>query len=201
MQPLALSPLVLTGPTLELRPVSLELLPAIAERALEAPEIWRHIPYPVRTPEDVKRVLERALALAAHGQGIGFVTQRRPSGDIVGGTSLVLVDAHVPCVEIGGTWIVPRWQRTHVNTEAKGILLAHCFETLGCERVEFKTDALNERSRAALRRLGAREEGTHRCHMRRADGTLRDSVYFSIVASEWPTVRSRYYASWPRRPA
>ena len=97
----------------------------------------------------------------------------------------------MPSVEIGGTWIVPRHQRTAVNSEAKLLQLTHCFDVLGCARVELKTDIRNERSRAAILRLGATQEGILRSHMRRADGSLRDSVLFSIVAGEWPSVRDR----------
>ena len=105
------------------------------------------------------------------------------------------MDPDTPSVEIGSTWIVPEWQRTRVNTEAKYLQLSHCFETLGIARVELKTDARNDRSRAAMRRIGATEEGTFRSHMRRHDGTLRDSVFFSIVADEWPAVKAK-----PREP-
>jgi RimJ/RimL family protein N-acetyltransferase len=97
----------------------------------------------------------------------------------------------VPTVEIGASWIVPEWQRTRVNTEAKRLMLTHAFEVLGCARVELKTDQKNVRSQAAIRRLGAVEEGVHRNHMRRADGTLRNSVYFSILDTEWPLVKAR----------
>jgi RimJ/RimL family protein N-acetyltransferase len=94
-------------------------------------------------------------------------------------------------VEIGWTWVARRWQRTVMNTEAKYLLLRHAFETLGCVRVELKTDSLNERSRAAILRIGAREEGIFRNHMITASGRIRHSVYFSIIDSEWPAVRAR----------
>jgi RimJ/RimL family protein N-acetyltransferase len=100
------------------------------------------------------------------------------------------VDPSTPSVEIGGTWLVPAWQRSRVNTEAKLLQLTHCFETLGVARVEFKTDSCNARSRVAIARLGATEEGTFRCHIRRHDGTLRDSVFFSITMGEWARVKA-----------
>jgi N-acetyltransferase len=93
-------------------------------------------------------------------------------------------------VEIGSTWLGQSWQRTGANTEAKYLLLQHAFETLGCLRVELKTDALNERSRAAIRRIGAQEEGTLRRHMITATGRIRDTVYYSILATEWPGVKA-----------
>jgi len=97
-------------------------------------------------------------------------------------------------VEIGWTWIAPPWQRTAINTEAKYLLLKHAFEKLGCIRVELKTDSLNERSRAAILRIGAREEGTFRNHMITSTGRFRHTVYFSILDSEWPEVKSRLQA-------
>jgi N-acetyltransferase len=94
-------------------------------------------------------------------------------------------------VEIGWTWVAPAWQRTGVNTEAKYLLLRHAFETLGCMRVELKTDSLNEKSRNAILRIGAREEGTFRNHMITASGRIRHTVYFSILDAEWPAVKAR----------
>jgi N-acetyltransferase len=93
-------------------------------------------------------------------------------------------------VEIGATWVAPAWQRTAVNTEAKFLMLQHAFETLGCIRVELKTDELNERSRNAILRIGAKQEGIFRKHVVCADGRLRNSVYFSIIDSEWPQVKA-----------
>jgi len=94
-------------------------------------------------------------------------------------------------VEIGATWIASPWRRTAVNTEAKYLMLRHAFETLGCIRVELKTDSLNQRSRSAIRRIGATEEGTLRQHMNTWSGRLRDTVYFSILDSEWPDEKGR----------
>jgi N-acetyltransferase len=98
-------------------------------------------------------------------------------------------------VEIGSTWIAPRWQRTAVNTEAKYLMLSHAFEVWKCFRVELKTDALNQRSRQAILRLGAKEEGTLRKHMLTYNGRQRDSVYFSILDTEWPSVKTRLGAA------
>ncbi len=190
MQPLELTPTTLLGESLTLSPLGDAPLAELTRVALAHPDIWRHIPYPVERPEHVERLVSRLLGLAARGAACSFVTRRRAGGELVGSSSVFLVDAAVPSVEIGATWIVPGWQRTRVNTEAKRLMLAHCFETLGCARVEFKTDELNLTSRAALARIGATEEGTLRSHMRRADGTLRDSVFFSIVREEWPGVRA-----------
>ena len=106
----------------------------------------------------------------------------------MGSTSYLAVEPAHRRLEIGATWLNPQHQRTGANTEAKLLLLRHAFETLGCERVEFKTDSENKASRAALARIGAREEGTLRSHMARLDGSRRDSVYFSVIAPEWPRV-------------
>jgi RimJ/RimL family protein N-acetyltransferase len=126
--------------------------------------------------DDVERFVQDAL---------------REGGRVVGSTRyLAIVPAHRR-LEIGFTWIARPWQRTAVNTEAKLLLLGHAFDRLGCHRVEFKTDALNGPSRAAIPRLGAREEGTFRRHMVMPDGRLRDSVYYSVVDTEWPAVRAR----------
>jgi RimJ/RimL family protein N-acetyltransferase len=131
------------------------------------------------------------MAINQTGKGGYFANRLRSSGKVIGGTGIRVVDPGVPSVEIGMTWILPQWQRTRVNTEAKFLQLSYCFEEAGVERVEFKTDALNARSRAAIARLGAREEGTMRSHMRRENGTLRDSVYFAITLPEWPLVKTR----------
>jgi RimJ/RimL family protein N-acetyltransferase len=117
----------------------------------------------------------------------------------VGSTGYLNIDRQHRRLEIGGTWIAPEWQRTACNTEAKLLQLTHAFETLGCNRVEFKTDSLNERSRAALLRIGATEEGTFRNHMVMPDGRLRHSVYFSVIESEWPRVRVRLEALLERK--
>ncbi|HET8935346.1 MAG TPA: GNAT family protein [Polyangiales bacterium] len=181
----------LTGQTIRLTPLTPECLPELTRAALCAPEIWQHIPYRVQTEADVVELLESALAEHALGTRMAFATRLATSDEMIGGTSFFLTNKSVPTVEIGATWIVPAWQRSAVNTEAKLLQLGHCFEVLGCQRVELKTDIRNLRSRAAITRLGAREEGILRSHMRRADGSLRDTVMFSIIAAEWPEVRDR----------
>jgi N-acetyltransferase len=189
-----LESIVLEGPSLQLTPLTPGCLGALAAAALSDPAIWQHIPYRVRDERDVEALLRRALVLEAQASAITFATRLQSSGEIVGGTSIVLVDGSVPSVEIGGTWIVPRWQRTHVNTEAKLLQLTHCFDALDCRRVELKTDIRNLRSRAAIARIGGTQEGILRAHKLRADGSLRDSVLFSILASEWPAVRDALQA-------
>jgi RimJ/RimL family protein N-acetyltransferase len=120
-----------------------------------------------------------------------FALIEKSSGRAIGSTRYGNIDRTHYRVEIGWTWVAPAWQRSAVNTEAKYLLLQHAFETLGCIRVELKTDSLNEKSRVAILRIGAREEGTFRNHMITSSGRIRHSVYFSILDSEWPAVKSR----------
>ena len=120
-----------------------------------------------------------------------WVTVSREIGEPVGATGYLNIDRHNRGLEIGGTWITPQWQRTACNTEAKYLQLRNAFETLGCIRVEFKTASLNAKSRAALLRIGAVEEGTMRNHIIMPDGRLRHSVYFSVIESKWPAVKAR----------
>src|SRR5581483_2850906 len=124
------------------------------------------------------------------GESVVFATVERNSGQVIGSTRFMNIDRVNRRVEIGSTWIVPAWQRTAVNTEAKYLMLKHAFEVWGCMRVELKTDALNQRSRQAILRLGAKEEGTLRKHLVTWTGRVRDSVYFSILDTEWPNVKT-----------
>jgi RimJ/RimL family protein N-acetyltransferase len=185
----------LEGALVHLEPLEARHLEATVEAALSAPDMWTYYPFPVRDRADVQqRFFDFAAPLHAAGTGVVYATCVGPDRRVVGGTSIRIDDPLTPSVEIGRTWLVPAWQRTVINTEAKLLQLTHCFEELGITRVELKTDARNLRSRAAMRRIGATEEGTLRRHMRLHDGTLRDSVFFSIVADEWPTAKARLVA-------
>lgn len=154
-------------------------------------ELWRLTVSRVGTREDMRAYVEVALAEAAAGRALPFATVERSSGRVVGSTRFANADHAHRRLEIGWTWLGRPWQRTALNTEAKYLMLRHSFDALGCIRVEFKTDVLNERSRRALIRIGAKEEGILRAHMLTADGRLRDSVYYSVLASEWPEVSRR----------
>jgi RimJ/RimL family protein N-acetyltransferase len=145
----------------------------------------------MRTSDDMRAYIEEALLAQASGTALPFATVEQASGRVIGSTRYANIEATHRRLEIGWTWIAPRWQRTAVNTEAKYLMLRHAFETLGCQRVEFKTDSLNERSRNAILRLGAKEEGTFRNHMIAYTGRVRHSVYFSIIETEWPEVKAR----------
>jgi RimJ/RimL family protein N-acetyltransferase len=184
------APVTLEGRNVRLEPLSQAHHPGLSAVGLEE-ELWRWIPTPVRTPEEMSAYIATALDEQARGVSLPFALIEKASGRVIGSTRYGNVDRTHHRVEIGWTWFAPAWQRTGANTEAKYLLLRHAFETLGCIRVELKTDSLNERSRAAILRIGAREEGTFRNHIITASGRIRHTVYFSILDSEWPFVKSR----------
>jgi N-acetyltransferase len=184
-----LEPVTLEGRSVRLEPLAASHHTALCEVGLVV-ELWRLIPYRVSTADEMRDYIGSALEAKAAGTAIPFATVERASGRVIGSTRFMNVDAANRRVEIGATWIAKPWQRTAINTEAKYLMLRHAFETLGCIRVELKTDALNQRSRQAILRIGAREEGTLRQHMVTWSGRLRDTVYYSILDSEWPGVKA-----------
>ena len=151
--------------------------------------LFRFFPFSLETEDAMRAYVSACSAASPAGGMLPFVTIARATQRIVGATSFLAIEPAHERLEIGATWITPDAQRSAVNTEAKLLQLTHCFERLGCNRVEFKTDERNERSRAALARLGAKEEGRFRAHMVMPDGALRTSVWFSVIASEWPEVK------------
>lgn len=155
------------------------------------PEIWRLTTSQVHSEDDMRRYVAAALEAQARGTALPFVTVAADGGEVIGSTRFGSVEPAHRRVEIGWTWIAPRWQRTAVNTEAKYLMLRHAFEALGCIRVELKTDVLNERSRRAILRIGARQEGILRKHAITDAGRVRDTVYFGILDDEWPDVKAR----------
>ena len=154
-------------------------------------DLFRYFPFVLDDESAMRSYVKVAVAGLAAGNHLPFATIDRASGRVVGSTSYLAIDVAHRRLEIGATWIAPSHQRSAVNTEAKLLQLTHCFEVLGTNRVEFKTDARNARSRAALARIGAKEEGIFRAHMVMPDGQLRSSVWFSVIASEWPEVKRR----------
>jgi RimJ/RimL family protein N-acetyltransferase len=188
-----LEPVTLEGRSVRLEPLASSHHAGLCEIGLD-PELWRLIPYRVSTEDEMRDYIDSALAAQAAGTAIPFATVETVSGRVVGSTRFMNIDTANRRVEIGATWIAKPWQRTAINTEAKYLMLRHAFETLGCIRVELKTDALNQRSRAAILRIGAREEGALRQHMVTWSGRLRDSVYFSILDSEWAGVKAELEA-------
>jgi len=184
------APVILEGRHVRLEPLAKAHLAGLAQVGLEE-ELWRWIPVPVRTVEEIATYIQTALQEQERGVSLPFALIEKATGRAIGSTRYGNIDRTHRRVEIGWTWVARGWQRTAVNTEAKYLLLKHAFETLACIRVELKTDSLNEKSRAAILRIGAREEGIFRNHMITASGRIRHTVYFSIVDSEWPAVKAR----------
>jgi RimJ/RimL family protein N-acetyltransferase len=182
-------PITLEGQHVRLEPLTAEHHAQLCEVGLDQ-ELWRWTTVQLGTPEEMRAYMETALREQAAGTALPFATVERSSGRAIGSTRFGNIDVPNARVEIGWTWIGRPWQRTAVNTEAKYLMLRHAFENWRCNRVELKTDSLNARSRAAILRLGALEEGTLRNHMISHTGRLRHSVYFSIINSEWPTVKA-----------
>ena len=143
----------------------------------------------VPAPEDMAAEIDRRLDLQERGEMLPFATCL-PDGSAIGMTTYMNIDAANRRLEIGSTWLGRAAQRSPVNTEAKRLMLAHAFDDLGCIAVEFRTHFMNAQSRAAIERLGAKLDGILRAHMRLANGTLRDTVVYSITAPEWPAVRA-----------
>jgi RimJ/RimL family protein N-acetyltransferase len=190
---MVITPVILEGRHVRLEPLTPEHSARLAEVGLDG-DLWTWIPTPVRTPEEMSDYVQTALKEQAAGSALPFALIEKTSGRAVGSTRYGNIDRDHYRVEIGWTWVARQWQRTAINTEAKYLLLRHAFETLGCIRVELKTDSLNDRSRAAILRIGARQEGIFRNHMITANGRIRHTVYFSIVDSEWPEVKARLEA-------
>jgi len=186
-------PVILEGRYVRLEPLATQHVSALSEVGLDQ-DLWKWIPTPVRTRDDMRAYVETALKERDGGFAVPFVQVEKASGRVVGSTRYANIDRIHHRLEIGWTWLAQPWQRTVINTEAKYLLLRHAFESLGCIRVELKTDSLNERSRAAILRIGAREEGTFRNHMITASGRIRHTVYFSVIDSEWPAVKARLEA-------
>lgn len=150
------------------------------------PELWRWIPSQVTTRDDMRGYIKTALHEQETGASLPFVVIHVETSRAIGSTRYGNINLANRRVEIGWTWCAPAYQRSPVNTECKLLLLTHAFETLSMIRVEFKTDALNEKSRSALRRIGAVQEGIFRNHLICQSGRIRDTVYFSILDTEWP---------------
>jgi RimJ/RimL family protein N-acetyltransferase len=188
-------PATIEGQVVRLEPLRREHAELFWDAAKDALEdIFRWIPYRMQTPEDFQKLVETAHDEQQRGVSVVFATVERSSGRVIGSTRFMNIDRVNRHVEIGSTWIAPAWQRTAVNTEAKYLMLRHAFETWKCMRVELKTDGMNQKSRDAILRIGAKEEGTFRKHLITWTGRVRDSVYFSILDTEWPEVKARLEA-------
>jgi len=187
---LKIEPVTLEGKYVRLVPTELAHVDDFIRIGL-GHDLFRWFPWAIETPEQMRARVVGALAMREARHVLPFTTIDKRTGQVAGSTSYLAIDRANRRLEIGATWLAPPWQRTACNSEAKYLQLAHAFEVIGCVRVEFKTDALNEQSRRALVRIGAVEEGTFRQHMVCPGGRLRDSVYYSILDREWPEVKKR----------
>ena len=181
-------PVLLKGELVVLEPLGIAHLEGLAD-AIKDGDLWTLWYTSIPTPEMMRSEIERRLALHSTGSMLPFAVRCADTGALCGMTTYMNIDAIHKRVEIGSTWYAKSVQRTGINTEAKLLLLTHAFETLQCIAVEFRTHWMNQQSRAAIARLGAKQDGILRNHQRMADGSLRDTVVFSIIESEWPTIK------------
>lgn len=187
----------LEGDYVRLVPVRREHIDLLLATALDE-DLWRWTPSGIASRADFEAYVDDALERWAAGDALPFTTTVRATGEPVGMTRLANIDLANRRAEIGWTWVGRPWQRTAVNTEAKLLMLAHAFDALGCHRVELKTDVLNTRSRNAILRLGAKEEGVLRKHVVTSSGRVRDTMYFSVIDTEWPEVAATLRARLAR---
>ncbi|MGA9115776.1 MAG: GNAT family protein [Bacteroidota bacterium] len=185
-----LSPVTLKGRLVNLEPLEAAHAGELWEAGRD-PSLWRWTLVSVRTREDMERYVRKALEKAGSGTALPFVHRDLRTGRIAGSTRFGSVEHHHRKVEIGWTWLGKAWQRTGINTEAKLLMLRHAFCGWDCVRVEFKTDVLNHTSRRAIERIGGVQEGVLRSHLITEEGRVRDTVYYSILAQEWPDVEGR----------
>ena len=189
--------ITLTGTTVELQPLQREHTAALLDAAADG-ELWNLKVTNVPGPDTVDTYIATALAGRDAGSVIPFTILRKSTGQVVGSTRFWKVDRVNRKLEIGHTWLAQSTQKTAINTEAKLLLLTYAFEVLDCVRVQFTTDELNEKSRAAILRLGAVQEGIVRHERIMPDGRKRNSVRFSIIDSEWPQVKANLQAKLQR---
>lgn len=180
------TPVTLRGDHVTLAPLSHDHTADLASAVGDLHRLWYTA---IPTPEGMSAEIDRRLGLLAAGTMVPFVLLT-PDGHAVGMTTYMNIDQIAPRVEIGSTWIGAEAQRGALNTDAKRLLLSHAFDTLGCLAVEFRTHVLNQQSRRAIERLGARLDGILRAHSRMADGSLRDTAVYSVTQADWPAVRN-----------
>lgn len=185
--------ITLEGKGIRLEPLSVAHLPGLA-KAIEDGRLWEIPVTFVPPPDELPQFLSNAESAFASGKELAFATLDKHDGRILGSTRFRCIEVPHRRVEIGFTFLAASAQRTHVNTEAKYLMLRHAFEVWNCNRVELLTDERNAKSRAAILRIGAREEGTLRHHMIMRDGFVRNSVMYSVTAPEWPAVKAALQA-------
>jgi len=194
-----LRPVVLEGRHVRLEPLDLERhWEGLAAVGLE-PSLWRFTSSKVANAEELRRYLERAIEERDRGVSVPFATVHRASGRVAGSTRFGNIVREHRRAEIGWTWLGTEFQRTALNTEAKYLMFRHAFETWGLMRVELKTGQFNEKSQAAMRRLGLVYEGTFRKWMFNEDGSIRDAVWFAVTDDEWPEMKARLEAMMATR--
>jgi RimJ/RimL family protein N-acetyltransferase len=181
-------PIILEGRHVRLEPLSREHRLSMAKVALD-PELWRFTPTQIHTDDDLNAYMDFALASNRDGTAMVFAIVNRSTGEAIGSTRFGNIDCENRRAEIGWSWLGRDFQRKAFNTEAKLLMLTHAFESMNCIRVEFRADVLNTKSRNAIVRLGAKEEGTLRHHTILPNGRAIDWVYYSILQDEWPSVR------------
>ncbi|MDQ9169857.1 GNAT family protein [Oxalobacteraceae bacterium R-40] len=181
-------PIMLTGRYAALEPLDIKHAAGLEEAVMDG-ELWKLWFTAIPAPEEVAEFVEQLLSERAQGKSMAFAVRDNKSGKIVGSTRYLNIDAGNRRLEIGGTWYAARAQRTAINTECKLLLLTHAFEALDCIAVEFRTDWLNQRSQAAIERLGAKRDGVLRNHRIMPDGRIRDTVCYSILRNEWNGVK------------
>jgi RimJ/RimL family protein N-acetyltransferase len=184
-----LRPVTLEGRFVRLVPLGLGHIAALSAVGID-PEIWKWNPFvSVQSEEEMRHMVAQALEEWERGRQLPFAIEDKTASRLLGSTRYLNPDRANLRLEIGFTWLMPSAQGTRINPEAKLLLMEHAFETLGCNRIEFKTDSLNEKSRRALLKLGAKEEGIFRNHMVTKSGRLRHSAYYSVIREEWPEVK------------
>ena len=192
-------PVILSDRGIRLVPLALEHEDGLRAAAMDG-ELWRLRVTSVPEPDQTRRYIDDALAMREAGNRLAFAVLDAASGTVLGSSSYHDILPAVKRVEIGYTWYAARYQRTHVNTTCKLLLMGHAFDTLGCHVVGWRTDNFNYASQRGIERLGAHKDGVIRGHALRRDGTIRDTVMYSMRAGEWPEARAqlRYLRDKPR---
>ena len=191
-------PLLLEGRHVRLEPMVRQHLPALLAAAQDPGIFQFYLTPPLGVEAEMTKWMDEILKRQAAGTDVGWVTVRRSDGRVVGATTFLDIRRANRGLEIGNTWLAPEAQRTALNTEAKYLQLRHAFESLGAHRVQLKTDERNQKSRAAIERLGAKFEGILRKYQARYDGYVRNTAMFSITDAEWPAVKTGLEAKLKR---
>jgi RimJ/RimL family protein N-acetyltransferase len=193
-------PVVLANEQVRLEPLGLQHVDGLKRAAADG-ELWKIRVTSVPDPDDTRGYVERALQAFAEGHRLAFAVLDADSSEVIGSSSYHDIVPAVERVEIGYTWYAKSRQRTRVNPSAKLLMMTHAFETLGAKLVGWRTDNFNFASQRAIERLGARKDGVLRHHATRRDGTIRDTVMYSMTAAEWPEARAELRARLARDPA